>query len=129
YALRLTPYALPLTPYALPKASLTTLHTRIYAAIRRIPKGRVASYGQIARLAGLPRHARLVGYALHRLPAGSHVPWHRVVNAKGELSLVRAGRASGLEQRIRLEHEGVPVNAAFRVSMPRYGWNPKTKTA
>jgi methylated-DNA-protein-cysteine methyltransferase-like protein len=69
----------------------------------------------------------LVGYALHRLPTASRVPWHRVVNAKGELSLVRAGRASGLEQRLRLEREGVRVNAAFRVSMARFAWHPKTR--
>ncbi|MGQ0639577.1 MAG: MGMT family protein [Gemmatimonadaceae bacterium] len=104
---------------------LTSTHSRIYAAIRRIPRGQVASYGQIARLAGLPRHARLVGYALHRLTTGSSIPWHRVVNAKGELSLVRAGRASGLEQRLRLEREGVRVNAALRVSMTQFGWRPK----
>jgi methylated-DNA-protein-cysteine methyltransferase-like protein len=89
-----------------------------------VPRGHVASYGQIARLAGFPRHARLVGYALHKLPIASGIPWHRIVNAKGELSLVRAGRASGLEQRIRLEREGVSVNAAFRVSMARFGWRP-----
>ncbi len=103
-------------------------YSRIYAAIRRIPKGRVASYGQIARQAGLPRHARLVGYALHKLPNSSPIPWHRVVNAKGELSLARAGRASGLTQRLRLEQEGVTVNAAFRVSMARFGWRPNKRT-
>ncbi len=85
----------------------------------------MASYGHIARLAGFPRHARLVGYALHKLPNSSPVPWHRVVNAKGELSLVRAGRASGLEQSLRLEREGVRVNAAFRVSLTRFGWRPR----
>ncbi len=107
---------------------LTSTYNRIYATIRRVPRGRVASYGQIARLAGFPRHARLVGYALHKLPVGSRVPWHRIVNAQGELSLVRAGRASGLEQRIRLEREGVLVNAAFRVSMARFGWKPTRRT-
>ena len=55
--------------------------------VRRIPQGRVATYGQVAALAGLPRHARQVGYALHALPEGTDVPWHRVVNAKGEVSL------------------------------------------
>ncbi|HEV8362334.1 MAG TPA: MGMT family protein [Gemmatimonadaceae bacterium] len=105
--------------------SLTSTHARIYATIRRIPRGKVASYGQIARLAGMPRHARLVGYALHRLlPNSSRIPWHRVVNARGDLSLAHAGRASGIEQRLRLEREGVPVNAAFRVSMARFGWRP-----
>lgn len=107
---------------------LTSSHERIYTTIRRIPKGKVASYGQVAREAGLPRHARMVGYALHRLPNSSTVPWHRVVNAKGELSLVRAGRASGIEQRLRLVREGVPVNAAFRVSLARFGWRPTKRS-
>ena len=110
--------------------SLTRTHEKICATIRRIPHGKVASYCQIARLAGLPRHARLVGYALHRLPNGSSIPWHRVVNARGDLSLAHAGRASGITQRLRLEREGVPVNAAFRVSMARFGWRPaRTKAA
>lgn len=104
--------------------SLTSTHKRIYETIRRIPYGKVASYGQIARLAGFPRHARLVGYALHRLANASNIPWHRVVNARGDLSLAHAGRASGLEQRLRLEREGVRVNAAFRVSVARFGWRP-----
>lgn len=73
----------------------------------------------------MPRHARLVGYALHRLPNSSTIPWHRVVNAQGVLSLARAGRASGVEQRLRLEREGVRVNAAFRVSLARFGWRPE----
>ena len=61
-------------------------YRRIYAVVRRIPRGRVASYGQVARLAGLPGHARQVGYAMHALPAGTTVPWHRVVNAQGAVS-------------------------------------------
>ncbi|MGH7710674.1 MAG: MGMT family protein [Gemmatimonadaceae bacterium] len=110
-----------------PPLPLTSSYKRIYETIRRIPKGRVASYGQVAREAGLRRHARMVGYALHRLPTSSNVPWHRVVNSKGELSLVRAGRASGMEQRLRLEREGILVNAAFRVSIAKFGWRPKTR--
>ena len=57
-------------------------YAKIYAVVSRIPKGRVATYGQVAALARLPRRARLVGYALHTLPAESDVPWHRVVNAE-----------------------------------------------
>jgi O-6-methylguanine DNA methyltransferase len=64
---------------------------RIYDVVRRIPKGRVATYGQVAALAGLPRHARQVGYALHVLPESSKVPWHRVINAKGEVSALHPG--------------------------------------
>lgn len=106
---------------------LTSSYSRIYAVIRRIPYGKVASYGQVARLAGFPRHARMVGYALHRLPVSATIPWYRVVNARGELSLAHAGRASGLEQRLRLEREGIAVNAAFRVSMARFGWRPRSR--
>ena len=62
-------------------------YARIYAVIRRIPRGRVATYGQVAELAGLPGHARQVGYALHALPAATAVPWHRVINAAGGVSL------------------------------------------
>ncbi|MEM7387659.1 MAG: MGMT family protein, partial [Verrucomicrobiota bacterium] len=58
----------------------------IYDMVTRIPEGKVATYGQIATLAGLPGHARQVGYALHRTPAHLDLPWHRVVNAKGEVS-------------------------------------------
>jgi len=61
-------------------------YQRIYGTIRLIPRGRVATYGQIAELAGLPGHARQVGYALHALPDGSDVPWQRVVNVQGRVS-------------------------------------------
>ena len=61
-------------------------YTRIYNVVKRIPRGRVASYGQIAELAGIPRHARQVGYALHHLSDDSGVPWQRVLNAAGEIA-------------------------------------------
>jgi methylated-DNA-protein-cysteine methyltransferase-like protein len=97
-------------------------YDKIYAAVRKIPRGRVATYGSIARLAGLPRQARLVGYALHALPPGSSLPWHRVINAQGKLSLARVNGAAGITQRLLLEREGVRVDAANRVSLARYGW-------
>ena len=62
-------------------------YQRIYAVVRQIPEGRVATYGQVASLAGLAGQARQVGYALHALPDGTAVPWHRVVNASGGISL------------------------------------------
>ena len=62
-------------------------YRRIYAVVARIPKGCVATYGQIAKLAGLGRHARQVGYALHATPEDVVIPWHRVINAQGEVSL------------------------------------------
>ena len=67
-----------------PRVSAT--YRKIWATAKRVPKGRVATYGQIAALAGFPRQARLVGYALHSLPEKSDVPWHRVINARGEIS-------------------------------------------
>ena len=97
-------------------------HERIYAAVRTIPRGRVSTYGSVARLAGLNGQARLVGYALAALRDGTSVPWHRVINAQGKLSLERAGSSSGTTQRFRLAREGVLVDAAGRVSLVRFGW-------
>jgi len=95
-------------------------YQRIYEVVRRIPRGRVASYGEVARRAGLPAAARQVGYALHALPEGSAVPWQRVVNARGEIP----PRASGFEgpQRRLLEREGVRFDARGRIDLARYGW-------
>ena len=98
-------------------------YARIYAVVRRIPRGRVATYGQVAELAGLSGHARQVGYALHALSAGTTVPWHRVVNAAGSCSL-RAVPGADLEQRLRLEREGVRFDARGRVSFARVRWHP-----
>jgi methylated-DNA-protein-cysteine methyltransferase-like protein len=96
----------------------------VHAVVRRIPRGRVATYGQIAALSGLGRLARQVGYALNALPEDSTVPWHRVVNARGEISR-RAVPGAELEQRIRLEMEGVRFNAAGRVRLDLFTWtNP-----
>jgi methylated-DNA-protein-cysteine methyltransferase-like protein len=96
----------------------------IYDAVRRIPRGRVASYGQVAELAGLEGHARQVGYALHALPEGSGVPWHRVINARGEISPRSAGDSHEL-QRMLLEAEGVEFDERGRVAR-RYFIHSKT---
>ena len=114
-------------PAPRPKPPLNS-YTRIYAVVRRIPEGRVATYGQIAALAGLPRQARQVGYALHALPPGSVLPWHRVVNAQGRLSLGRAVPGGDLVQRLRLEAEGVEL-VAGRIHLTRFGWKPRAKAA
>ncbi|HEX5632922.1 MAG TPA: MGMT family protein [Gemmatimonadales bacterium] len=98
---------------------------RVYAVVRKIPRGRVATYGQVAELAGLPGQARQVGYALAALPIGSVVPWHRVVNAAGAISLPGA---TGLEQRLRLEAEGTAVNARGRIRLTECRWQPKART-
>ena len=97
-------------------------HARIYAVVRKLPRGRVTTYGTVARLAGLGAHARLVGYALSALPNGTTLPWHRVINAQGRLSLERAASGAGVTQRVRLVNEGVTVDAAGRVSLQRFGW-------
>ncbi len=98
---------------------------RFYAVVRQIPPGRVASYGQVAALAGFARHARQVGYALYALPEDSDVPWQRVINARGEVS-PRAD-APGYEgfQRHLLEEEGVVFELGGRVDLKRYGWEPE----
>jgi TDG/mug DNA glycosylase family protein len=102
-------------------------YARIHAVVRRIPEGRVASYGQIARLADLPGHARQVGYALAALRGESDVPWQRVINARGEVSLRKAPGYEHL-QRALLEREGVVFDAKGRVSLARFGWQPEAPT-
>jgi len=97
---------------------------RIYAVVRRIPRGRVATYGQVATVAGLPGRARQVGYALAALRSGSAVPWHRVINAQGRLSLERTAPGGGVVQRQRLEREGVAFDGG-RISLERFGWKPR----
>jgi methylated-DNA-protein-cysteine methyltransferase related protein len=91
----------------------------IYALVRAIPAGCVATYGAIARRAGL-RSARLVGAALSGLPAEHAVPWHRVVNARGAISLTGA---DGARQRALLEAEGVSFDAAGRVDLEVFSWH------
>lgn len=99
-------------------------YRRIWAVVSRIPKGRVATYGQVARLAGLPNHARLAGYALHALPARSRVPWHRVVNAKGEVSERRDGSEHHILQRVLLGKERVRFDARGRIPLAVFRWRP-----
>ena len=99
------------------------LYERIYAMVDAIPVGCVATYGQVALEAALPRRARLVGKALKDLPQGSSLPWHRVVNARGEISL-RAKRASLREQKRRLRAEGVRFSKAGHIDLGVFGWNP-----
>jgi methylated-DNA-protein-cysteine methyltransferase-like protein len=99
-------------------------HTRILAVVHRIPRGRVATYGQIAAIAGYAHAPRLAGYALHALPEGSPLPWHRVLGAGGRLSLAKLSPHGALTQRMRLEREGVTFDARGRVDLARYGWRP-----
>jgi methylated-DNA-protein-cysteine methyltransferase-like protein len=100
---------------------------RIYDTVKRIPRGRVATYGQIAALAGLRGHARQVGYALHALPERSGVPWHRVINAQGRISLPALDDGA-LVQRKLLEKEGVRFSRAGIIDLERFGWKPRRQT-
>lgn len=97
-----------------------TFFSRVYAAVRAIPMGRVATYGQVAAVVGVPRGARAVGWALRALRGkdARHVPWHRVVGAGGRIS-PRAGRGPAL-QRTRLRAEGVRLRGAA-VDLARHG--------
>jgi methylated-DNA-protein-cysteine methyltransferase-like protein len=103
-------------------------YQRIYAAVKEIPSGRVATYGQIARLAGIPNGARQVGYALNALREGEAVPWHRVINARGEVSPRSDPTRDGIQRRM-LEREGVRFSAAGRVSFELYRWQPAPREA
>jgi methylated-DNA-protein-cysteine methyltransferase-like protein len=91
---------------------------RVYALVRRIPRGRVVTYGQVAALVGAPRAARAVGGAMRRCPPG--VPWHRVVNGCGSISR-RPNASSMLSQRLLLAQEGVRF-VQGRVELSRYRW-------
>lgn len=102
-----------------------TTYQKIYQAVRKIPRGRVATYGDVARLAGYPGRARQVGYALHALPQGSSVPWHRIINAGGRISLPPEG--GGLEQRFRLMEEGVRVDAGGRIKLTEFHFRIRRK--
>ena len=95
---------------------------RIRATVDAIPRGRVATYGQVASEAGLPRRARLVGRVLCELEQGSRLPWHRVVNAAGRISPRGGGEA---EQARRLAREGVRPDARGRIDLERHGWHPE----
>jgi methylated-DNA-protein-cysteine methyltransferase-like protein len=97
----------------------SSLYERIYEAVMQIPQGCVSTYGQIAGMAGIPRGARQVGYAMAALGRGRprpEVPWHRVVNAKGESSI-------GEEQIVRLEAEGVTFDENGRIDLKVFGWD------
>jgi methylated-DNA-protein-cysteine methyltransferase related protein len=95
----------------------------ILTAIKRIPRGHVSTYGEIAKVAGLPRRARLVGTVLRQTPASRDLPWYRVINAGGRISFP-VGSEAYVRQRKRLEAEGV-VFSGGRVSLQRYGWPPR----
>ena len=104
-------------------------YQRIYAVVARIPRGQVATYGQVAALAGFPHAPRVAGYALFALPEFLPLPWHRVVAAGGRLSLARLSHEAALTQRLRLEAEGVRFTAKGRVDLARHAWAPRARSS
>jgi methylated-DNA-protein-cysteine methyltransferase-like protein len=96
----------------------------VWRLVRRIPRGRVATYGQLAALLGRPRGARAVGQAMRVCP--DDVPWHRVVNARGGIS-VRARMSGMLTQRLRLQADGLALRGG-RVALSRHRWRPERST-
>lgn len=108
------------------RSGQSAAYRRIYDAVRRIPRGRVATYGQVAEFAGLPGRARQVGYALHALEELTRVPWHRVINAEGTIS-PRADPMFVDLQRHLLESEGIAFDASDRVSLARFQWRPRRR--
>ncbi|MEN8143539.1 MAG: MGMT family protein [Gemmatimonadota bacterium] len=107
----------------MPGSRSAATYDSIYAEVRRIPRGRVATYGQIARLAGYPSQARMVGYALNALSGDDSVPWQRVINARGEISR-RGDREWERWQRTLLEEEGIAFSASGRVDLNTFRWKP-----
>lgn len=102
-----------------------TTYDRIYEIVRQIPLGTVATYGQVAELASLAGKARLVGYALYRVDMKtSDIPWQRVVNAKGEISLSPLRFGTDYLQRSLLENEGISFNDVGKIDLRKYLWQP-----
>ncbi|MGE5727051.1 MAG: MGMT family protein [Gemmatimonas sp.] len=99
----------------------------MYSEVRRVPRGKVATYGQIASLAGLEGQARQVGYAMAAVPASSAIPWHRVINAQGRVSMRSEGPGGTIIQRQLLEREGVVFDEGGRVALSRFGWKPRRR--
>jgi methylated-DNA-protein-cysteine methyltransferase related protein len=100
------------------------LYESIYAIVRQIPVGQVATYGQIAELVGLYGRARVIGYALFRVAPESDIPWQRVINAKGMVSQSPLRQGSDDLQRILLEQEGVAFDTQGKIDLKCYQWNP-----
>lgn len=99
---------------------------RVYTAVRRIPKGKVATYGQIAALIGSPRGARMVGWALNCLKPNSKVPWQRVINSEGRITIENMRASKDLQAQL-LKAEGVDVDLRdgnYWVDLDRFLWNP-----
>ena len=95
----------------------------VWKLVQAIPRGKVASYGQLAAMLGKPRRARQVGFALHRTPEELVLPWHRVINARGKISFSSNSHEYVL-QKAMLEAEEVVFEDGDRIDLDRYGWRP-----
>ena len=102
--------------------SQETFYERVYAFVRSVPSGKVVTYGQVALELGSPSAARAVGYALYFLPGNSDVPWWRVVNAGGGISLRGRGEAAEVQRKL-LEGEGLAFRPAGTIDLRRYRWS------
>ncbi len=94
---------------------------KIYEVVSRIPKGKVATYGLVARMAGNPRWSRVVGYALHNNPAPGVIPCHRVVNREGKVAESFAFGGSDIQRKM-LEDEGIVFEADGHIDLEKYLW-------
>ena len=101
--------------------SKQAINERIWQIVAMIPPGRVCTYGEVARQAGMPGAARRVGKALRDLPDDTRIPWYRVVNAAGRISLPESSPSRAF-QRNQLENEGVVFSTANRLNLKHYGW-------
>ena len=99
-------------------------YDRIYTTVRNIPYGKVATYGQVADLAGLYGKARLVGYALFRVQIADDIPWHRVINSQGEISYSFKRQGGDYLQKVLLEEEGIEFKPNGKINLRIYRWQP-----
>ena len=98
---------------------------KVYLKISKIPYGKIATYGQIADLICAYGHARQVGWALRRLKLPSNIPWHRVINSKGEITMSLSRRGTDWIQKELLIMEGIKFNSKMKIDMKKYLWRPK----
>lgn len=101
---------------------MNEFHMQIFTVIHQIPKGKISTYGTIAKMAGYPGYARHVGKALGHLPEGSTLPWYRVVNSQGKISLKGNDL---LRQKTKLVDEGIEVSELGKISLKQYLWRPE----
>lgn len=101
---------------------MSGFYEKVYRAVSRIPRGKVATYGQIAALCGSPRASRAVGWALHVNPYPGVVPCHRVVNREGALCKAFVFGGPGVQQKL-LEDEGVVIGNDGKIDLSRYLWD------